>query len=390
MRGAVNTLRGSVKIEIRGDYPERFLNLCADGGIALRELRRISETHYTAAVTPRAYLKARPLADRALCTVRIIGRSGLPFIAWRIRRRYALIAGLLLIWAALWASSLFIWDIEVTGNVNIGTGEILAALEDAGVGIGTFGPSVNQEDIRSLVLLRLHDLSWITVNFTGSRAQVIVRERVPKPQMTDDSIPADIIAARSGIITKVCVYEGKSLLKAGDSVVAGDTLVSGTVESLSSGVRDVHARAEIYARTWYEISERIPAMYGEKVYTGKKFSRKALIFFGKRLNLYFSCGISYAACDKIIERSRPSLPGGVFGFLGLETETYYPYEIRQARLSIKEAEEILSPRLYDVLSRTIDGEIVSSEITAEEENGVINVTLRAECLEQIACTRERE
>jgi len=390
MQRAANMLRGSVRIEIEGRFPERFLNLCAAKNVSFWDLQRVSESLYRASVSVKGYLAIRPHADASFCSVKCIGKNGLPFLAWRIRKRYVLIAGFLLVWAALWLSSLFIWDFEVHGNENVSEGEIIAALEDIGIKIGTFGPSINQEDVRSRVLLEIDELSWITVNVSGSRAEVIVRERVPKPVMIDKKTATDVIAQKSGIITKINVYEGKTQLKIGDTVAEGDLLVSGTIESLSNGTRYVHAMADIYARTWYEISRQIPVQYAEKSYTGEKESKKAIVFCGKRLNLYFTSGISGASCDKINMRKNLSLPGDLLSFIGIETETCYEYDLIERQLSQSEAEEILAPRLYDELLSQIDGEVVQSEIYSKVENGMIIVTMRAECQEQIAAVREIE
>lgn len=384
MQKAANVLRGSVCIEIEGKYPERFVNMCAVKNISFWDLQHVSDTVYHACVSINGYIKIRPLAEPALCTVRCIGRRGLPFFIWKVRKRYILLAGLLLVWAALWLSSLFIWDFEVSGNKEVSSEKILAALEEAGVKIGSFGPKINQEDIRSKVLLQLHGLSWITVNVSGSKAEVIVRERVEKPEMIDESMPSDVVAVKSGIITKINVYRGSTQLKSGDTVMEGDILVNGIIENASSNVRNVHAMADVYARTWYELSAQIPVQYGEKCYTGEEHSCRALIFFGNRMNLYFSSGISYTNCDKITVKENASLPGGVLKFLGTVTETYKEYDIVMRNLSIEDAENLLSPRLYDRLLKQIDGEIVSGRIESNEENGIITVTLFAECEEQIA------
>ena len=390
MQRAVNLLRGSVRVKIEGASPESFLNLCAARSIRFWDLKRVDETEYRASMSARSFAKIRPAVGKSLCSVKIVSRRGLPFMAWRIRKRVILIAGLLLVWAALWLSSLFIWSFDVRGNKNVSTEAILSALEDAGVRIGTFCTRLNEEDIRCRVLLEIPELSWLTVNVSGSRAEVIVRERVPKPEMHGGTTPTDVVAAKSGIITELHIFEGRSTLKVGDTVVKGDILAEGKIESLSSGTRYVHAMAEVRARTWYEFSACIPAEYVSNVPTGEKKTRTALIFCGKRLNLYFRYGISGMNCVKITMRKNVSLPGGALGFLGAVTETYQPCETALQALTCAEAESILAPRLYERLARQMDGEILSGTIESREENGLITVTLRAECEEQIAMEREIE
>ena len=40
LKRMVNALRGSVRLEVSGAFPERFLNLCAQRGIVLDAHRR--------------------------------------------------------------------------------------------------------------------------------------------------------------------------------------------------------------------------------------------------------------------------------------------------------------------------------------------------------------
>lgn len=388
MQKAVNALRGSVRVEVEGPFPERFINLCAASEVEFWDLRRVSETVMHVSVRIKGYKKMRPVAEKALCKIKPIGRRGLPFLAWRLRKRYVLIAGFLLVWAALWLMSLFIWEIHVSGNEKVSDEVILAALEDIGIGIGTFGPSISPEELRSEILCRVHELSWITVNVSGSSAEVIVRERTPKPEMLDESKPTNVVAVKAGIITEMYVYEGVSRFNPGDTVVEGDILVSGEIVSKLSETRYVHAMADIYARTWYEISAQIPSEYKEKRYTGDESVKRALIFFGKRINLYFTSGILMHNCDKIAKETKIQLPGGMILPFGIVTETYREYETYVSEISETEAREILGAALYEQLLSQINGEIISAEYETQSVDGIITVTLKAECHEQIAAVSE--
>ena len=68
-------------------------------------------------------------------------------------------------------------------------------------------------------------------------------------------------------------------------------------------------------------------------------------------------------------------------------EKYAEYT-RDTRLGILEAQELLQKRLMERLKLQIgDGEIVSTAFDTSLEGDVLKVTLRAECLEQIAAER---
>jgi similar to stage IV sporulation protein len=150
---------------------------------------------------------------------------------------------------AVWAMSLFVWEIDVYGNEKITTQQILSALEEQNVGIGSFGPSIVSEAISNDLILRIPELAWIAVNVYGSRADILVRERIEKPEIPDMDAPTMVYAVKPGIIVRTSVLQGVSALKPGDTVASGDILISGIMDSISHGKRTEHAMGEIWART---------------------------------------------------------------------------------------------------------------------------------------------
>jgi len=243
--------------------------------------------------------------------------------------------------------------------------------------------------LRNEVLLKLEKLSWITVNVTGSRATVIVRERIPLPEMFPEGVATAVYATGSGVVDQMMIWEGVPLVAVGDTVVIGQDLVSGRMDSIASGTRFVRADAQIYARTWYTLSMSIPLDFSEKTYTGS-VSTKSTIFFGQsRINLFFDSRISYRSYDKIIEQSGFALPGGLLLPIRLERRIYTEYELISARLDEMRAAVELQERLLARLNVLIGpwGQILATSFSMEVAEGLVTVCLEAECLEQIAAIR---
>jgi similar to stage IV sporulation protein len=264
MKKAVNYVRGTIRASVECPYPERLVNVCAQNGIEFWDLERVSPTTVHISLLLQGYRKLGSLAERAGFTIRQAKKTGVPFILWKIRKRYILLAGMLLMFLTVWGMSLFVWEIEVKGNDKVSSRDILAALKELGVGIGAFGPAVSSEAISNDMLLKIPNLAWIAINVSGSRADVLVRERVPKPVILDENAPVMVCAVKSGIITKMSVLEGARVVKVGDTVQTGDLLVTGIMDSRVSGRRTVHAMAEVTARTWYELSAAMPLSHGRQ------------------------------------------------------------------------------------------------------------------------------
>ena len=93
LKRMVNALRGSVRLEVSGAFPERFLNLCAQRGIVFWNVEWLEATRLRLTVTRQGRGPARALGDKVLCTVVPAEQSGVPFCLGRFRRRYALLVG---------------------------------------------------------------------------------------------------------------------------------------------------------------------------------------------------------------------------------------------------------------------------------------------------------
>jgi similar to stage IV sporulation protein len=389
VKKAVNFMRGNICVEIECPSPTRFVNVCAQSGIEFWRLKRVSPNAVTAYMHIGGYRRLQSLAKSAGFTVRQIKKTGVPFFLAKVRRRYLLLFGMALCLLTVHTMSLFIWEMRVHGNENISTQLILAMLEELGVSPGSFGPSIEPAMVQNDMILRIPELSWIAVNIHGSRAQVIVRERIPRPDIIDETRPVMIYASKPGEIIRVSVLEGKPVIAVGDIAEQGDIIVTGIMDSIASGGRAVHAIAAAYARTWYEKSAKMPLEAVIKEHTGNTQTRRSIVIGGSRINLFFNSRISMANYDKITSEGYVRLPTGNRLPISMIRVEYVEYIPQKFALSVSDAERILQYSLLNALLEEIgDGEIVSSQFVTTVENGVVTVTLTAECIEQIAAARD--
>lgn len=387
--GIFEYLCGSVRIEVTCHSAERFLNICTGMDIKFRNTKKINSDIVEMTVRPEEYRRIAANAGRHGYEVRLLSEKGAVFIARKLKKRYVLIGGMIICAALIWVSSLFVWEIDVSGNEKITEAEILAELANLGVGVGTCRFNISQEYISNEMLQRIKELSFIAVNVSGSHAEVIVREERKTPEIVDEITAKLVYAEKSGIITKMTVLEGTPIAKVGVTVNAGEILVSGIAESVSSGKRIVSASAEIFARTWYEKTAKMPELSCEKIYTGKEHNRLAFILCGKRINLYFNGGNTDVSCDKIITSESIRIKDMLLPVKVIK-ENLREYELSYSNEDIGTAEETLQKGLIERLKKEIgkDGEIVKSEFETVVKDGAIIVTLKAECIERIDKQRE--
>ena len=395
MQKIINYLRGAVRLELTGAFPERFLNLCAVEQLSFwgAEQRDAHTLRVTVAVQDRG--RARELAERAMCQAEELGRYGLPAFLRRFRRRYALLAGLGISLLALCILSNFVLVIDISGNKRVSEGEIRGALDRAGLRVGSYAPGVNERELVNRALLELEGVGFLTVRISGIRAEVVVREMPEKPEITDLSRPADVVAARDGLILSVGAKAGEKQVQAGDAVLRGEVLISGLVthqDGASQRVRasrQVRAEGAVWAITHRTVRRSIPLEAVGKGAAEKVGRRFALRVCGRRINFYRNGSFSGENYAKISREYKLTLPGGrKLPITWLKTEVIR-WKAKRVKLKKGSAEQFLKEKLAEELQQELaEGTVRSKDWKTTERDGVLTVTLEAECREQIGRTLE--
>ena len=388
MRAAYWASEG-VRLRLRGAAVPDLLNDMALAGIPFYHARGGEDGAVTLLIRGDGVQEARRLAQARQVEAKVLSRRGLGHFLRRFRGHGSLLLVPVVLFAlSLWLSD-YIWEIDVAGNRTLGRTEILAALEELGVGIGHSGLHIDNELVRSKMQEKLGQLSYLTVRVSGSRALVLVRERRERPEMVDEDRPCDVLARHTGLIERMSVLEGKAEVKRGDAVLAGQTLITGGLTDLQGETREVHAMGDIWARTWYEAEAVLPLEHQEKGETGDRKVRWAVKICNFRLNLYIDGGISYEAYDKIQSETRFRLLDSYLPIALVRTE-YREYDPVTRTLDRAEGETLLQGRLLSWL-REVSGceEPSACSFTSVLEGSFLRVTMSAECLEQIGVTVDR-
>ncbi len=387
LTGLVNRLRGQVRVRAECAFPERVLNLCGAQDLAFWDLEWESPTAFTCRLSRRDWKRLRQAGKNLDCEFSVVGLEGAPYFLLRFRHRQALLMGLIGCALGLFLGSFFIWDFQVEGNKTVPTERILRALEKNGVGLGSFGLSLDGEDIRNHVLLDVPELSWIAVNVSGCRAEVQVRERTPEPVMVDRREPCNLVARRAGLVKKVQTIGGVACVIPGVAVTEGQILISGVEDTGTVGARVLAGLGKVEARTWYDLTASMPLTVLEKRYTGKEKTGVSLIFGTRRIKFFSNSSIEGAEYDKITKRLPLSLLGVPLP-VTVVTENWRFYEAVPAPRAAAEAERAAGAILTAQLREMVEpyGEVKSTLCSARQKGDALLVTLSAECLEEIGET----
>lgn len=388
----LNRATGTVECSLRGAAPVGFLNRCAAAGVPILRAEPVGEDTLRLTLRQRDAARAEQLALRACCELTLLRSQGGRSFFRRLLRRWLPALLLVCFFAGLAWSKLFVWEIQVTGNEAVSSARILNALAECGVTTGSFWPAYTCDTLRSELLLKVPELAWATVQIYGSRAEVVVRERVPKPDIYDARTPVDLVARREGFVTEVKALNGTAQVKAGAAAGTGEVLIAGSADSTFSGTRWVHALGSVEAETYYELSASVPATARVREQTGRSHSRWALEIGTNRINFYKNSSFCEESCDKITTVWQCKIQGLFQLPLALVRERSTDYTLadsaRDENQLCMELEQQLHARLLQSMGE--GGRILDERYSRCRSGDSIVVCLRARCSENIAEERVYE
>ena len=209
----LNYILGYVTIRVEGLFLERFINICTSKKILLWSIKRKQATLLYANIGINDYKKIRPICKKTKSKINIQSKKGIPFLLHKYRKRKLFIVLLITVLITLFASSNFIWNIEISGNTNISKEEIIQSLNEEGLRIGKAKAEINLAEIINKIRLKRDDIAWIGIEISGTNAIVEIQETDKAPVVIDKTKPCNIISNKTGMITKMDVEEGTAIAK---------------------------------------------------------------------------------------------------------------------------------------------------------------------------------
>lgn len=385
MRKLYDLARGVTKIEASGAQPERILNYCAENGIEFWSASPCRDFSITFCVHASYADSMLARSGKNGLDVKLISETGGRKLKLGAKRRAVFLLAFVLCVSLAAVSSLFLWKIEISGNDTLSDAEILRKLSECGVDYGAYWPALSSDEIRSRIVSEMPEIAWLSLNVRSSKAEIIVHERIDKPDIVNEKSPCDIIASKSGVIRKMSVLEGESAAIVGNAVAKGDVLVRGLMSSETGDERYVHSMAQVIADTWYEISAQTPLLEERKTEKSGRNTAFSLVIGKKRINFFSDSRNKCDSCDKINKLKYISL-GDVFTLpVGYAVERTTQYETSLLPIDEDKTVGRMKESLKNELQRRIDdGQIVSAEYSVSKTDKVMTVTLRAQCIENIA------
>lgn len=225
---------------------------------------------------------------------------GLPGFLLKLKKRYGIIAGLIIVFFFCIYLSGLVWDIRIEGIPEAAQEELISDLRECGFYVGASWHDIDTALIESKIVAGSEEISWINLNRRGTVAYVsAVEKEYHKPQTVPHGF-SNVVSDRDCIIEDIVVKQGIAVVKVGQSVKKGDLLISGIIPTeLGGGV--CYAMGEVFGRFSDSVSVEISSVETVKSYGEDEVDCVSFNFFDFSVNIFKRYGNSYESCD-IIEK----------------------------------------------------------------------------------------
>ena len=259
-----------------------------------KALTALLTANLTASLTDGEILVFAPSVKkykRALTGVRytVTEIQGLPGEFYRRRKRFGAFFALLMLGLFFAFSSMFVWDVRIIGNENISTSAVEDELDKVGIRPGALWKSLLLNKAERQLLEESETIGWLNINRQGSVAYVTVKEKEIKAPQSSEKYYSNIVAVTDCVIEEITVKSGFPMVKAGDTVKAGQLLISGVIPNeLGGGF--VRAEGEVKGRVFEKISVEVPRRETVTVYEDEVLSECHINIFDFSLNIFKNYG----------------------------------------------------------------------------------------------------
>lgn len=257
-------IKGYVIIHIEGLSAAVLLRRLAAAGVRVTRVQSMGSGTVRCSIPVKRFFALRRLKKGLGVRIRIVSRGGLPFVLLKLRRRPVLWVGACALLIATVVLSMRIWIIRIDETKRVDPEEILSLLEEHGIRPGAYLSGPILITAANDLSARIHDAAWIGLDREGIMLKVSVLEAIPASPKKTDRVPYDIVAEKDGVVTSIGVMRGQARVRVGDTVHAGDVLITGTVErngSIFETTADGTVRAAVTYRAEADVLHSVTEAY---------------------------------------------------------------------------------------------------------------------------------
>jgi len=299
----------------------------------------------------------------------------------KLRRGFSI--GLLILIISLYLLTSMIWDVEVIGTNQPNTNEIIRLLEKNKIKLPFALSQIETKKLETLIYDNFQ-FKFVEVFVEGSKLIIFVREREPEPAEIKSNEPSSIIALKNAIVNKVIAKSGQAVVKEGDVVYEGQTLIMGIVKNKNSEeFMMVPSEGTVYGKTYYNFEMKEEKIRNVNVSTNKSNAVYYLIINGNSIKIIGDKDPyeNYNYREREINVPLVSNIADISILKGV----YYEEVIKKIEIDKETAHNKMKVSMYDELLKSCDEDsrILKSNINFSEDEEFYYLIAQIEVIEDI-------
>ncbi len=378
-----SNLTGAARLRVTSGDASGTLFALTKAGIILKDVDYESDICFIFSVSGKDFHKTEKILSRRGDSCELLHQEGGVVFLNRLRKRFALLTGILFLFIlTIWIPRR-VFFIEIVGNNTVDDSKILHSAEENGVTFGCVRSELRSDMIKNKIIEDIPELDWVGVTTQGCVATIQVSEKMAKPDSNEtQSLVSSLVASQDGIVESVTSTSGKILCKPGQAVYKGQMLISG-YEDFGLVLKGCNAEGEVFAKTFHCIDGISPRLYGYRTEIMEKKTAWSLRVGKKLIKFMKDSGISPTSCVKMYSEYYLTLPGGFQLPVCLIRQEYIDYDLQDENEPENSCLWISSALESYLHKQMIAGEILSSREFAECLDDMFYISGRYACLEQI-------
>jgi similar to stage IV sporulation protein len=377
----LNYLRGYVVIKISGSNYEKTLNLLSRRNIRIWDVEK-KDDYLSFKLAYDDYSKNTDLFEEN--KMQLTKTTGIAFKLHKIKSRKGFLLGAFILIVCLYVYSTLIWSIElVCGNEKLKK-EIKEALSSYEIKLPTNENHINEKHIETILYKNFKNFNFVEAYVEGTKLIIFIKEKNPNPEQVIDKSPTSIISTKNAVINKVIAKSGQSVIKEGDVVYEGQTLVMGIIKNKNlEEYTMVPSIGTVYGKTYYSFQFKEEKQRDIAISTNKKENLYYLKINDRKMKIIGDTNRFKNYNCKISAINIPLISN--FTDISLEKNIYYEQQYEKVKIDEKTAQNKMKINVFDDLKSMCspDSRVITSSLNFTEDEKYYYLNAQIEVIEDI-------
>ncbi len=263
-------IKGYVVVKVKNANFEKITNLLRKNNVVIWDVEK-NENEIKFKMSYDDYKKHIHIIKKT--KVEMVKTKGFVFKLNKIKVRKGFIGGVFVLIICFYLLTSLVWNVQVIGPNQMTSNQVIEFLEENEINVPITHGSIDSKNIETLLYKKFDNFKFVEVYVEGSKLIIFVKEKIKEKAEIKSNEPTSIVSTKNAIINKVIAKSGQPVVKVGDVVYEGQTLVMGMVKNKNSDeFVMVPSEGTIYGKTYYNFELKEERLKEVNVATNKSKS----------------------------------------------------------------------------------------------------------------------